>query len=186
MTSQKRICNDGRLKHVSIDQPLTIAPCDGKETIAGASDVFGYIDSNFKRVGCDLPGPPTGETQTCVYEMAKDGTFVELFGDFGEETNRLVLTQPQIIQFVRRHGRWLKRGGNGTFFLFKVSHEYFVAAVYFFLDGRIGVRARCFALERIFRAGKQHRLVVPRLTSVPCFSAPLSKKSLRDFSFWGV
>jgi hypothetical protein len=46
---------------------------------------------------------------------------------------------------VKHHGDWLKKGGNGTFFLFKVGDEFFVAAAYFFSDRRLGKRA-CAAL----------------------------------------
>ena len=54
----------------------------------------------------------------------------------------------------------MKKGGNGTFFLFKTGSEFFVAAVYFFSDGRLGVRVRDLTLERVFRAQKRHRVVV--------------------------
>lgn len=153
------------LKFISGNESLVIEPRGGKETITQAFGVFGYIDSNFKQWGCDVPGPPTRETPVRVYEMARDGVFAELFGDFGMEAHCLALTQAQIAQFVKRHPHWLKTNGNGTFFLFKAGHEFFIAVVYLFSDGRIGVRARRFSLERIFRAGKKHRLVVPQLTS---------------------
>ena len=45
---------------------------------------------------------------------------------------------------------WLKKGGNGTFFLFKAGNEFFVAAVYLFSDGRLGARVRRFTLDRVF------------------------------------
>jgi hypothetical protein len=41
------------------------------------------------------------------------------------EADQLSLTQAQIKQFVRRYPDWLKKGGNGTFFLFKVGSEFF-------------------------------------------------------------
>ena len=72
----------------------------------------------------------------------------------------LALTQAQIKQFVKRYVDWLKKGGNGTFFLFKIGDAFFVAAAYFFSDGRLGVRVRGLTLERVFRAQKRHRLVV--------------------------
>lgn len=150
------------LKLISADESLAVALSDGRKTIAQATDVFGYVDSNFKCSGCDVPGPPTGATPVRVYEMTRDGTFKELFGDFGVEIDRLAFTQAQILQFVQHHPHWLKRGGNGTFFLFKSGGEFFVAAVYLFADGRVGVRLRRFSLERVFRAKKRHRLVVPQ------------------------
>ncbi len=140
-----------------------IEPSDGMETLAQATDVFNYIDSNFKDWSCDVPGPPTGQMPVSVYELAQAGTFAELFGDFGVEAGCLALTQAQIRQFVKRHPHWLKSGGNGTFFRFDVGNEFFVAAVFLFSDGRIGMRARRFSLDRVFRAGKRHRLVTPTL-----------------------
>ena len=86
-----------------------------------------------------------------------------MFGGFEVEADQLSLLQAQIKQFVMRYPDWLKKGGNGTFFLFQVGSEFFVAAVYFFSDGRLGVRARRFGLDRIFLAEKRHRLVVPQL-----------------------
>jgi hypothetical protein len=98
--------------------------------------------------------------------MAQDGMFSELFGDFGVQAGHLSLTQPQIKQFVKQYTYWLKTGGNGTFFLFKSANEFFVAAVFLFSDGRIGVRARRFSLDRVFRSKKHHRMVVPQFTPI--------------------
>ena len=135
-------------------------PTDGRETLAGATDLFRYIDSNLKRWGCDVTEPPTEETAARVYEMVRDSTFREMFGGFGAALDLLTLTQAQIKQFASRYPDWLKTGGNGTFFLFKVGNEFFVAAVFFFSNGRLGVRARRLSLERILRAEKRHRLVL--------------------------
>jgi len=83
-----------------------------------------------------------------------------MFGSFGVTLDCLALTQAQIKQFAKRYPDWLKKGGNGTFFLFKSGNEFFVSAVYFFSDGRLGVRVRRLTLERVFRAQKRHWLVV--------------------------
>jgi hypothetical protein len=156
-----------RLKLISGNESLVIEPNDGRQTIAQARDVFSYIDSNFKRWGCDVPSQSTKKiTPVSVYEMAQDATFSELFGDCGVEADHLFLTQAQIKQFVKRYTHWLKTGGNGTFFLFKSGDEFFVAAVFLFSDGRIGVRARRFSLDRVFRSRKHHRLVVPQFTRI--------------------
>ena len=135
-------------------------PTDGRETLAGATDLFRYIDSNLKRWGCDVTEPPTEEAAARVYEMVRYSTFQEMFGGFGAALDLLTLTQAQIKQFASRYPDWLKTGGNGTFFLFKVGNEFFVAAVFFFSNGRLGVRARRLSLERILRAEKRHRLVL--------------------------
>ena len=92
--------------------------------------------------------------------MVRDSTFEELFDGFGVALDSLAFTQAQIKQFAEYYRDWLKKGGNGTFFLFRVGNEFFVAAVYFFSDGRLGMRVRGLALDRVFRAQKRHRLVV--------------------------
>jgi hypothetical protein len=149
-----------RLRLISGSKRLVINATDGHETLASATDVFRYIDSNFRRWNCSTVGPPTEETAVQVHEMVSDSTFQEMFNSFGVTVGRLALSQAQIKQFAARYPDWLKKGGNGTFFLFKTGDEFFVAAVYYFSDGRLGVRVRRLTLERFFRARKRHRLVV--------------------------
>ena len=149
-----------RLRLLSGNEPLVLGPTDGQETLAQATEVFRYIDRNFERWNCNTAGLPTNETVVQVYEMVTDCTFQEMFDSFGIPIDSFALTQAQIKQFTMLYPNWLKRGGNGTFFLFKVDGEFFVSAVYFFSDGRVGVRLRGLALERVFRAQKRHRLVV--------------------------
>ena len=149
-----------RIKLISGDEPLVLAPTEGQETLAGGTDVFRYIDSNFQRWSCDVTQLPTKETPVRVYEMVRDSTLREMFGGFGVALDSLTLTQSQINQFARRYPGWLKKGGNGTFFLFKVGNEFLVAAVFLFSDGRLGVRARRLSLERPLRAQKRHRVVL--------------------------
>jgi hypothetical protein len=148
-----------RLLLISKGEDLVLDQTDGQDTLAGSTDVFRYIDSNFKNWRCDVSGPPTKETPVRVYEMVTDSSFKEMFGGFGIELDSLSLTQAQIRQFVVRYPRWLKKGGNGTFFLTRVRSEFFIAAVYMFSDNRLGVRVRRFTLPRVFRAEKRHRLV---------------------------
>jgi hypothetical protein len=149
-----------RLRLISGTRPLVLGPTDGRETLACATETFRYIDSNFKHWSCDVVGPPTMESPVQVYEMIRDSTFQEMFGSLGVALDRLILTQAQITQFVKRYPDWLKKGGNGTFFLFKVGDEFFVAALYRFSDGRFGARVRRLSLDRLFRATKRHRLVL--------------------------
>jgi hypothetical protein len=155
-----------RLKLISGKEQLVLGPTDGQETLAGATEAFRYIDSNFGHWNCDVSGPPTTETLVQVYEMVSDSTFQEMFGGFGVGFDRLALTQAQVKQFVQRYPGWLKKGGNGTFFLFNAEDEFFVAAIYLFSDGRLGARVRRLTLERVFRAKKRHRLVLKSLIEV--------------------
>jgi len=119
------------LKCLSTGKVLILDPTDGTEIIAKAKDVFNaYIDSDFKNYGCNVSESPSGKTKVHVFEMAKDGTFKNLFGSFGENLDRLCLTQSQIIQFCKKHADWLRTDGYGTLLLFKKDNEYFVADVY--------------------------------------------------------
>jgi hypothetical protein len=151
------------LRLISGREQLILSQTDGNDTLARATDVFSYIDSNFKNWACDVEGQATEQALVQVYEMVENVTLHKMFGGFEVEADRLSLTQAQIKQFVKRYPDWLKKSGNGTFFLFKVGSEFLVAVVYFFSDGRLGVRVRRFSLDRIFLAKKRHRLVVPQL-----------------------
>src|SRR5258708_32011022 len=66
-----------RLKHISGKEQLVLGPTDGQEALAGATEAFRYIDSNFGHWNCDVSGPPTAETLVQVYEMVSDSTFQE-------------------------------------------------------------------------------------------------------------
>jgi hypothetical protein len=149
-----------RLRLLSGNEPLVLCPSDGQETLAQATEVFRYIDRNFVHWNCNMAGLPTKETVVQVYEMVRDSTLQEMFGSFGIPIGFLALTQAQIKQFTILYPNWLKKGGNGTFFVFNAGGDFFVSAVYLFSDGRIGVRLRGLTLERVFRAQKRHRLVV--------------------------
>jgi hypothetical protein len=149
-----------RLRLISGEEALVVDPADGRQTLGQATDVFRYIDHNFERWNCNIMGPPTKETAVRVYEMIRNSTVGELFGGFGTALDSLALTQAQIKQFAKHYRDWLQEGGNGTFFLFNIGNEFFVAAAYFFSDGQIGMRLRRLTLERVFRAQKRHSLVV--------------------------
>ena len=148
------------LRLLSGNEPLVLYPTDGRETLAQATEVFRYIDRNFERWNCNTAGLPTKETVVQVYEMVRNSTLQEMFGSFGIPIDFLALTQAQIKQFTMRYPNWLKKGGNGTFFVLKAGGDFFVSAVYLFSDCRIGVRLRGLTLERVFRAQKRHRVVV--------------------------
>lgn len=155
----------GQLKLILADKEISISAVDGKETLAGAKDVFAYIDSDFKNYGCDVSGAPSRDTKVQAYEMIKDGTFKELFGGFGENLDRLCLTQSQIKSFVKNHADSLRTDGYGTFFLFKVGEKYFVAYVSRRSDGwHVHVYPLShFGDDDVWDAERRHRIVVPQL-----------------------
>lgn len=152
------------VKLISGAEILELDETDGKATIAKAKDTFpGWIDPDFKGYGCDVKSEPTKKTQVTVYEMIKDGTFAQIFGGMSDDLDSLCLTQPQIIQFVQKHRKWLRTDGYATFFLFKVGDGFFVAGVYFYGGGRLGVRVDRFSYDYVWRAEDRHRVVVPQL-----------------------
>jgi hypothetical protein len=143
----------GYLKLISGAETITIGKTDGKGTIARAKDLFtGWLDSDFVNYGTDVKGKPTEEMPVRVYEMTKDGTFSQVFGGFGENLDRLCLSQDQIIRFVKDHKKWLRTDGYATFFLFKVGTEYFVAFVRWRV-GQLRVYAFRFSHGSVWHAG---------------------------------
>jgi hypothetical protein len=156
----------GYVRLISGAEVLTLDPTDGKETIAKAGDLFtGYLDDDFESYGTNVPSPATGKMNVAVHEMIKDGTFAQIFGSMSDDLNSLCLTQPQIIQFLKKHRKWLHADGYGTFFLFKVAKgndsELVVARVF----GDEGLRANVhrFSYDGVRNAGLRLRVVVPQL-----------------------
>jgi hypothetical protein len=107
------------LKLVSGGESLVIKAKTGKRKISQMKDLFTWgIDSDFVNYGADQEGAAMEDTQVKVYELAKNGTFSDIFGSLPFSNEQLCLTQDQIIGFVEEHRRWLSTNG-GTFFLFK-------------------------------------------------------------------
>ena len=153
----------GYLKLISGDEKIIIGATDGQGTIAQAKDAFsGYIDPDFRNYKTDVKGQPTKETPVQVLEQIKDGTFAQIFGGFGENLDRLCLTQGQIIRFVKDNEKWLRADGYGTFFLFKVNGEFFVADVRRYSDG-LRVYVRRLSDDRVWGAEDRPQVVVPQL-----------------------
>lgn len=149
------------LRHLEM---VNLAPTKGEVTIAEAKDVFrGYIDSDFKNWGINIPCEDTEETVTDVYEMYRDGNFETLFGSLLGDPHKLCLTQGQIKEFCCSHRDSLRQEGYSTFFLFEVKGGLFVASV--FVDGgRLGADVCRFDYDGVWSAGFRHRLVVKQQT----------------------
>ena len=152
----------GCLKLISGAETLELEPTDGKETIAKAKDTFpGWIDGDFKNYDTDVKGKPTDKANVQVHEMIKDGTFAQIFGGLSDNLDSLCLTQAQIIQFVKKHSKWLRTDGYGTFFLFKVNEEFFVADVSMYGGSLLAIVHR-FSSDGVWDAGLRYRVVVPQ------------------------
>ncbi len=153
----------GYLKLISGGWEIVIGETDGTGTITGAGDVFtGYINPAFVNDKTNVRGKPTKKTRAQVFRMVHDGTLAQIFGGFGENLDCLCFEQDQIKLFVRDHASWLCWDNSGTFFLFKVNGEFFVAYVRRY--SRIRVDKYCLSTtDIIWEANNRHRFVVPQL-----------------------
>jgi hypothetical protein len=149
---------------ISSGAKIALAATDGTETLAKANDVFYYIDGDFQNWGTNVAGESTSSTFVQVHEMVKDGTFTQIYGGFGENFDKLCLSQAQIKAFCRDHRNWLRTDGYATFFLFKVGTELFVARVLFGGLGRLSARVLRFSLGSVWLAECRLRFVLPQLT----------------------
>lgn len=153
------------LRLISKGESIAIPACDGSETLAKANDVFkSGIDLDFKNWGLNEPGKPTAEIAVQVHEMVENATFAQMFGFLGADLDKLCMTQHQIKTFCEKHLKWLRSDGNATFFLFKEGDRFFVAYVSV-RPGGLYVYASRFGSDRVWRAGRRHRVVVPQLTA---------------------
>jgi len=153
---------------ISGAEAIELDPTDGTETIAKAKDTFtGWLDPDFENYGTNVPSPATPKMNVAVHETVKNGTFAQIFGSMSEDLNSLCLTQPQIVQFVKKSSKWLCTGGYATFFLFKVGDEFFVARVSFGVYGRLFVDVYRFSYDRVWNAEDALRVVVPQQPREP-------------------
>jgi hypothetical protein len=128
--------------------------------IANATDLFSYIDSDFKKLGTDNIYPETSEDiEVAVCEFEKNSTFKDIF----LKPDEMCLSQGQIIEFIKIHKDKLRTDGYATFFLFKANEEIFVANVSFDDVGQLGVYVRRLSFDYVWNAEYRHRIVVPQL-----------------------
>lgn len=151
------------LRSISVGQTIVIRSTTGEKTFAKAKEIFtAFLDADFERWGTNVPSAPTGETPVVVHEMIQDAKFAQMFiGDL----DRLCLSQEQIIDFVVDHRNWLRTDGYGTFFLFKVGTEFFVARVYVRAGG-LEASVRRLSDDYVWRADYGHRVVIPQLVEL--------------------
>lgn len=139
-------------------EAITLKKTTGKELI-GESKIFSWIDSDFKNYGCNVKEKPKKAVDVEVREMTENGTFKDIFAG---DLDKLVLSQGQILEFVKNHKDLLSKHWY-TFFLFKVDGEYFVARVLFRGGGGLLVGVRRFSRDGVWFAERRHRMVVPKL-----------------------
>ncbi len=151
------------LSLISGTTSIIINAVDGSSLLSEASDVFSWIDKDFKNYGADERGPATKETRVQVFEMSKDATFKDMFGSLSSNLETLCLTQAQIKEFVKMHRTWLRTDGYGTFFLFKSNNNFFVALVGVGSGGTLRVGVFRLEYSLVWYAGGRRCLVAPQL-----------------------
>ena len=146
----------------SLGLTATIPATTGAKTIAQAKDLFtGYIDPDFKNWGLDVAGEAKPETKVESLELAKNGTFNELFTSLGDLDKR-VMTDEQIIWLVQNRPDMLILDGATNSFLMKKGNEFFVASVFRY-GGELGVHVGQLSRDRVWRAEHRPWLIVPQL-----------------------
>ena len=148
-----------------ITNGVIIDATDGTETLASAHDLFSFISPDFTNWGCDKVEQATLEILVDVYEQIEDATYPEIFASVDQDLDRLVLTTPQIKNFVVNHVKeYLLEGAWTCFrFLFKAGNEFFIADVRVLADGNRDVRITRFLDGSVRHAEYHHRIVVPQL-----------------------
>ncbi|OGZ54363.1 MAG: hypothetical protein A3B25_01715 [Candidatus Ryanbacteria bacterium RIFCSPLOWO2_01_FULL_48_26] len=150
------------LRSISKGEKVTIRACNGTRTIAHSGDVFEWhIDPGFKEL--NKAGAKTPPAETEVYEMVRNATFTEIFGSLSANLDRLVLTQDQVVAFVKEYRYLLRDERIATFFLLKDGDQFFVAEVHDLGEAGLGVHLLAFEYDGVCLADRRMRVVVPQL-----------------------
>jgi hypothetical protein len=155
------------IKLISAGKRVVIGATKGTETLASANDIFSSISPDFENWGCDKAEQETPEVAVEVYEQVEDATYPKIFDSVAKNLDRLVLTTPQIKNFVVNHTKDYLLEAEWTCFrfLFKVGNEFFVADVRVLSDGNRDVRITRFLDGSVRHADYHHRIVVPQLVA---------------------
>jgi hypothetical protein len=154
------------LKLLSGGEKIMIGALDGKERISSAKKTFkSFTCPNPKKWELNHSILATTETLFDVSEIVGAGTFNQIFAGVSSDLEKLVMTQSQIIRFCEERRSWLSFESCHTFFLTKLSNEYFVVGVYERSDGLQAV-VRFFENDYVWsgKHGKySNRVVYPKL-----------------------
>ena len=146
------------MTNLKLIQTAEIEATKGSATIA-KSDLFHYLDSDFKNWGTDIKGNNTEKQEIGVCELIKNSTFKQIFSD----PDKMCLTQGQILKFVETHRDCLPPQGYATFFLFKPAEQFFVALVHWGGARRLEVFVDRLAYDFVWDADDRYRVVLPQL-----------------------
>lgn len=160
------------MKHKKVTT-ITIPKTEGEQLIGLATDVFTYIDPDFKDWNLNQMCIATAfhslhrpKMKLDIYELTEDKTFAQIF----TKPDTMVLTQEQIVEFCKNHED--KLSNCCTFFLFKVGEQFFVARVFMSPAG-LGVGVSRLPYDDVWRTGRRLRFVIPQLVSSGLKNSPL-------------
>ncbi len=167
------------MKTKILKQNIQLNATKGTETFVKNKDLFtSWFDSDFENYKTDVKGKNTKELKVEVRELTEDSTLKDIFNSISTDTDSLVLSQGQIIDYVKNHKDFLTDWY--TFFLFKVSDEFFVAGVRVDGGGRLAVGVNRFSYDDVWGAEFRLRIVVPQLALKNSESSPLDTLTLES------
>ena len=151
--------------HLISNEEIIIKATKGERTIEKMRNVFRFVDHDLAKQDIDVKGLPTPEMRVEVFKMIKNGTAAEVFGGFGENLDRLCLTQDQIISFVENHTKWIGKKICGVSFLTKIKNVYFVFEVDWFgwHQHKLRINIRPLSCERNLYTELNNQFVIPKL-----------------------
>jgi len=164
----------GILRLISGNEVIKIKALDGRDLIYKAGKVFkSFLDGDFRNWGLTKKGIATIEAPVQVHEMVGNGRFLEILQSLPGTWNQKWLSQSQVIEFCKTHARWLRQGGNATFFLIKKDENkpidenhpednLVVVHVRVLFDG-LHVYVNRLEVGHVWIGGSRRRVVSPQL-----------------------
>ncbi len=156
---EESVINPAYLRLISAGQTVTARATSGQRTFAGSASLFtGRLDPDFVRYGTNVPGLPTSETPTDVFELVQDGTYKDILGV--NPADRLFYEQDQAVTFVEDHQDWIPKDG-ALMVPFRANGERFVACAYQG-DGEFRADLNRFSCDGTWFAECHHRFAIPQ------------------------
>jgi len=143
------------MKHLK----TTTIPKTQDKIILNQTDLFNYIEPDYKNFKLTEVSPKTKKIKVDVLELDKNSTFQEIFTD----PEKMCLTQAQIIKFVEINKDDFI---NSYFFLFKNKDDFFVSSICDY-SNKLSVYFYQFEFDYVWLAWTQHRFVMPQLSPNP-------------------
>jgi len=136
------------------DEILVIPACDGIDTLETAGDLFSGINILAKKTP---EKRPTKEMLVDIYRIAETATFDEMFRSIGGFSLKHILTENQVMEFIKKYPSWFSQ--KTVFFL--CSFEEGGLSVINVYDKNQVSRAPIFRYP--VEGGWVYHIVIPRL-----------------------